>query len=100
MPRVIQEVIIPILLLLADIVSTTVIVQVVLSLLISFNVVNMHSPLVSGLSQALNAILDPLLRPIRRIMPDTGFIDLSPMALLVLIRIVIILLVYIGNQFG
>jgi len=63
-------------------------------------VVNMHSPLVSGLSQALNAILDPLLRPIRRIMPDTGFIDLSPMALLVLIRIVIILLVYIGNQFG
>ena len=96
----IQQVIIPILLLLADIVSTTVIVQVVLSLLISFNVVNMHSPLVSGLAQALNAILEPLLRPIRRIMPDTGFIDLSPMALLVLIRIVIILLSYIGNHYG
>ena len=96
----IQEVIIPILLLLADIVSTTVIVQVVLSLLISFNVVNMQSPVVSGLAHALNAILEPLLRPIRRILPDTGFIDLSPMALLVLIRIVIILLSYIGNHYG
>ena len=96
----IQEVIIPILLLLADIVSTTVIVQVVLSLLISFNVVNLHNPVVSGLAQALHAILEPLLRPIRRIMPDTGFMDLSPIALLVLIRIVIILLSYIGNHFG
>lgn len=96
----IQEVIIPILLLLADIVSTTVLVQVVLSLLISFNVVNLHNAFVAGLWHALGAILDPLLRPIRRIMPNTGMIDLSPVALLVLIRIVIILLNYIGNHFG
>lgn len=96
----INEVIIPILLLLADIVSTAVLVQVVLGLLIAFNVVNLHNPLVSGIWQALNAILEPLLRPIRRVMPNTGFLDLSPMALLVLIRIVIILLVYIGNHYG
>lgn len=96
----INEVIIPILLLLADIVSTAVLVQVVLGLLIAFNVVNLHNALVSGIWQALNAILEPLLRPIRRFMPNTGFVDLSPMALLVLIRIVIILLVYIGNHYG
>ncbi|RVU07699.1 YggT family protein [Novosphingobium umbonatum] len=96
----IQEVFIPILLLFADIVSTTVIVQVILGLLISFNVVNLHNAFVAGIWQALNAILEPILRPIRRILPNTGMIDLSPMALLVGIQIAIILLNYIGNHYG
>jgi len=80
-----------------SIISVVVIVQFVLSLLISFNVVNMHNNLVASLWRAVNAILDPLLNPIRRIMPDTGMIDFSPMVLLILLRIVAIILSNLGS---
>lgn len=59
-----------------------VIVQFVLSLLIAFNVVNMQNQFVEGLWRAINALLDPILRPIRRILPDTGMIDFSPLVLI------------------
>lgn len=68
---------------LVQIVTVVVIVQFVLGLLISFNVVNMHNNGVAALWKALNAILEPILRPIRKIMPDTGAIDLSPMVLII-----------------
>jgi YggT family protein len=77
---------------LMSIISMVVIVQFVLSLLISFNVVNMHNNFVASLWRAVNAILDPLLTPIRRFMPDTGMIDFSPMVLLILLRILAIVL--------
>ena len=77
---------------LISIVLTLVIVQFVLSLLISFNVVNLHNNFVSAVWQAVNALLDPLLRPIRRIMPSTGAIDFSPMVLIILLKIVQIVL--------
>ncbi|WEK45209.1 MAG: YggT family protein [Candidatus Andeanibacterium colombiense] len=82
---------------LMSIISMVVIVQFVLSLLISFNVVNMHNNFVASLWRAVNAILDPLLTPIRRIMPDTGMIDFSPMVLLILLRIVAIVLANLGS---
>lgn len=96
----INEVIIPILMLLARIVSTIVIIQFILGLLISFNVVSYHNNFVSALWTGMNAILDPILRPIRRHMPNTGGIDFSPLVLLVLIQIAIIILSYIGRNFG
>lgn len=65
------------------ILTRVVIVQFVLSLLISFNIVNFHNKFVAAIWQALNAILDPILRPIRRFMPDTGQLDLSPMVLII-----------------
>lgn len=68
---------------LISIVVTLVIVQFVLSLLISFNVVNMHNSVVAALWQAVNALLDPVLKPIRKIMPNTGALDLSPMVLII-----------------
>lgn len=96
----INEVIIPILMLLARIVSTIVIVQFILGLLIAFNVVGQHNNFVSALWQGTNAILDPILRPIRRHMPRTAAIDFSPLVLLVLIQIAIIILEYIGRRVG
>jgi len=69
-----------------------VIVQFVLSLLISFNVVNLHNDLVQAIWRAVNVLLEPFLRPLRRIMPDTRPIDFSPMALIVLLSIVQIVL--------
>lgn len=80
---------------LISIVVMLVIVQFVLSLLISFNVVNTHNDLVASLWKAVNALLDPLLRPIRKFMPDTGMLDLSPMVLIILLQILRIVL---GNM--
>lgn len=68
---------------LINIIVFVVVVQFVLSLLIAFNVVNMHNQFVSAVYTALNAILEPMLKPIRRIMPSTGAIDFSPMVLII-----------------
>lgn len=67
---------------LIDIIVMVVIVQFILGLLLAFNVVNLHNKAVSVLWTALSAILDPLLNPIRRVMPNTGGIDFSPMILI------------------
>lgn len=75
-----------------SIIIVLVIVQFVLSLLISFNVVNMHNDFVAAIWRSVNALLDPLLKPIRRIMPNTGAIDFSPLVLIVLLNIVQIVL--------
>jgi YggT family protein len=95
----INQVLIPILVLLANVISTVVLVSFVLGLLVVFNVVSMNNRFVSSLMQALDAILTPILRPVRRIMPPTGGIDFSPIVLLVLIKIVLIILSYLGTQF-
>lgn len=95
----INQVLIPILVLLANVVSTVVLVSFVLGLLVAFNVVSPSNRYVSALMLSLNAILDPLLRPIRRRMPPTGMLDFSPIVLLVLIKIALIVLSYLGNNF-
>lgn len=77
---------------LINIIVFVVIVQFVLGLLIAFNVVNMHNQFVAAVWQALNAILDPILRPIRRIIPNTGGIDFSPMVLIIGLTILGIIL--------
>ncbi|MCZ8018684.1 YggT family protein [Novosphingobium sp.] len=94
----INEVLIPIIVLFANVITTAVIVQFILGLLISFNVVNYSNQFVSALWTALNAILDPILAPIRRRMPHTGGMDFSPIVLLLLIQVAIIILSYIGRQ--
>ena len=63
-----------------------------LGLLISFNVVNMHNDFVSAIWRAVNALLDPILAPIKRIMPNTGAIDFSPLVLIVGLEIIRIVL--------
>ena len=77
---------------LISVIVMLVIVQFVMSLLISFNVINMHNDFVAAVWKAINALLEPLLRPIRRFMPDTGAIDFSPMVLIVLLQVLRIIL--------
>jgi len=77
---------------LAWIVTVFVIVQFILSLLLAFNVVSMRNEFVGSVWRALNALLDPILRPIRRILPDTGAIDFSPLVLIILLRVVMMIL--------
>ena len=83
---------IEILSLLINVIVVAVIIQFVLSLLLAFNVVNRHNGAVDAVWTAINAILEPILRPIRRIMPSTGTIDFSPMVLIILLQIVMIVL--------
>lgn len=61
--------------------------QVILSLLIGFNVVNTFNDFVASVWKALNAVTEPLYRPIRRILPDTGQIDFSPAIVLIVLSI-------------
>jgi YggT family protein len=69
-----------------------IIAQVVISWLFAFNVLNTSSSGVRAFSNALDRILDPLYRPIRKILPDFGGIDFSPLVLLLAIQIVRMLL--------
>ena len=74
----------PILLLLyrvIDIYFYIVIINIVLSWLIAFNIVNMQNKIVVTILYATNRLTDPLLNPVRRILPNLGGIDISPIIL-------------------
>jgi YggT family protein len=76
----------------ANVIVMLVIVQFIISLLFAFNVVNSRNEFLIQVFRSINSLLDPLLRPIRRLMPDTGAIDFSPLVLIVAINIVIYVL--------
>jgi YggT family protein len=61
------------------------IAQAVLSWLVSFGVVNRHNRAVATIGDFLWRITEPLLRPIRRVLPDLGGIDISPVVLILLL---------------
>ena len=65
-----------------------IIIQAVMSWLIAFNVINTHNDFVGQLWHVLDRITEPLYRPFRRIMPDFGGIDLTPMVVLILLIII------------
>jgi YggT family protein len=57
----------------------------VLSWLVAFNVVNTRNPVVAAIGQFLYAITEPVLRPIRNMLPNMGGIDISPVILILII---------------
>ena len=67
--------------------SIVIIAQAVFSWLVVFNVVNTRSDFVRTVWTALEKITEPLYRPIRRIMPDFGGIDFSPIVIIILIQV-------------
>ena len=60
-------------------------VQVILSWLIAFNVVSRHGQVVGGLLRGLDQITEPVYRPVRRILPDFGALDLAPLVVLLIV---------------
>jgi YggT family protein len=62
-----------------------VIAMAVFSWLVAFNVVNTRSPVVSMIGDFLYRITEPALRPIRRMLPNLGGIDISPVILFLII---------------
>jgi len=73
--------------LLLSVLMWIIIIQVVLSWLFAFNVLNTQSGGVRAFAMALERITAPIYRPIRSIMPDFGGIDFSPLVILILIQV-------------
>ncbi|MEL6586615.1 MAG: YggT family protein [Pseudomonadota bacterium] len=63
------------------------IAHIIMSWLINFGVLNTHQPIVGQLWDGLNRILEPAYARIRRILPDTGALDLAPLVFLLAIII-------------
>ena len=78
--------------LLLRVLGWVIIAQVILSLLVAFNVLNTGSQGLRTFLDGLDRFTAPLYRPIRKIMPDFGGLDFSPMVVLILIQILRMLL--------
>lgn len=57
----------------------------IISTLISFKIINSYQPFVQKVMYALDKICEPVMRPIRKYMPDLGGIDISPVVVILLI---------------
>lgn len=86
--------------LLLSVVTWIIIGQVILSWLLAFNVLNPSSGGVRAFVLALDRITAPLYRPIRRLLPDFGGIDFSPLVILLLIQVIRKLLAGVVAQYA
>ncbi len=74
--------------LLLSVVTWIIIIQVILSWLFVLNVLNTSSQGVRTFAVAIDRLTAPLYRPIRRMLPDFGGIDFSPLVILILIQVI------------
>jgi YggT family protein len=71
---------------LIDLYTWVIILMVIMSWLTAFNVLNPRSPFVAQVDRALYAITNPVMGPIRRIIPSIGGLDISPLIVLLLLK--------------
>ena len=62
-----------------------ILIHVIMSWLINFNVINIRQPLVYQIWTGLNRLTEPVYRPLRRMLPNLGGIDLAPMIVIIAI---------------
>jgi YggT family protein len=74
-----------IILLILDLYWWIVIAMIIMSWLISFNIINTRNQFVEAVWRILNQLTEPVLRPIRRILPKMSGLDLSPIVLFIII---------------
>ena len=77
-----------VILILLDFVWWLIIISVVASWLVAFGVINTRNPTVYRILDLLNRVTDPIFRPIRRLLPPMGGLDLSPMVVLLVVYLV------------
>ena len=92
--------IIEILVLVANVIVFLVLIQLVIGLLVQFDVLRRPHPIVFQIYNGINTLLDPLLSPIRKILPPAGGLDFSPLVLLLSIQVLIIVLRNNAGAFG
>ena len=78
--------------LLTNVLVMLIIVQFVIGLLFAFNVINASNEFMMAVYRSINSLLEPVLGPIRRLLPRTGAIDFSPLVLIVVLQILLIVL--------
>lgn len=71
-----------------------IVIGVVLSWLVAFNVVNTQNRFVYTVVDTINRLTEPALRPIRNLLPNLGGIDISPILLILLLFFLRNLIVY------
>lgn len=69
-------------------------IMIIMSWLISFNVINTRNQFVEGLWRVLNQLTEPVLRPIRKIMPNFSGLDISPIILFIIIFFIERIIIY------
>jgi YggT family protein len=74
-----------VIMLLLQLYSYVMLAMIIMSWLIAFNVVNTRNQFVSQVWRILNQLTDPVLRPIRRMLPNFSGLDLSPLVVFVAI---------------
>ena len=84
---------------LLDVLWWIIIAQVVISWLVAFNVLNTTSDGVRAFLNALERLTAPIYRPIRKMLPDFGGIDFSPLIVLILIAVIQKLLAGVVTQY-
>ncbi len=72
-----------ILMLILNVVWFLMIAHIIMSWLIGFQVLNLRQPVVFQIWNGLNQLLEPIYAPIRRLLPNTGALDLAPLIALV-----------------
>lgn len=77
-----------------------VLAMIILSWLISFNVVNTRNQFVSSVWRVLNQLTEPVLRPIRRLLPNMSGLDLSPVILFVILFFIEQIIVNYGLRYA
>lgn len=77
-----------------DIYFWIIIATVILSWLVAFNVINGSNPYVRQVGYALRRLTEPVLAPVRRVLPDLGGIDISPIVVLIGLQFLQYLIVY------
>ena len=83
-----------------DLYMWMVIIGVVLSWLTAFNVVNISNRFVYMVGDFIDRVTEPALRPIRRVLPNLGNIDISPVVLILLLLFLQRFIIWLFLDFG
>jgi YggT family protein len=63
-----------------------IIIAAIMSWLVAFDVINLRNPFVYNVSRVLDAVTQPILRPVQKIIPAIGGVDISPIIVLLVIQ--------------
>ena len=78
--------------LLTNVLVMLIVIQFIIGLLFAFNVVSPSNEFLAAFYTSINRLLDPVLRPIRNVLPQTGSIDFSPLVLIIALQVLMIVL--------
>ncbi len=83
-----MQAVLDLILLILKLYTYVIIIVAIMSWLVAFNVINLYNSFVRSVWNGLNAMTEPVLRPIRNVLPNMNGLDLSPIVLLLLIFLI------------